>query len=371
MPGTRWVDLETDRGKPARLSSAVTAAAAAAAAQLQQQQQEEATEAVLSGASSSSISSFDQQWEQDYSRVSVDTTSEQDHLADLTEYPLGSLMSFDEPLPENVPEWIKAFAPAAAAAAAAAATSPVASTLSSSSSSTSTTTELPSQQQVPSLEGPWQDDDPNYKPFCDSMFDKLQPLSSSATTSSSSSYSDPNDRAAREAANQLQLAAWKEAEAYSWSNRGNLTTGLPGSTAPGSQKKPFCESMAAVMAQQPPPSLPIRGRGMGGRSKLSTTLTSPAAVRDDWGQQEKERRVQELLDLEDNIMGTDQQQQQYKPFCEKMFQSLHPEKSPVLPSAQRQQQQQQHGAHQQHGMQQQQHLLSEDEQEQQRRVGSG
>eukprot|EP00878_Enallax_costatus_P006653 GHUV01006972.1.p1 GENE.GHUV01006972.1~~GHUV01006972.1.p1 ORF type:complete len:642 (+),score=226.36 GHUV01006972.1:1431-3356(+) len=340
VPGTRWVDLETDRGKPARLSSAYTAAAAAVA-QIRQQPLQGAAATAEQVLPAVGQAEQQQQQYQQRQRISrelgpLDSINEQDHLADLTEYPLGSLMSFDEPLPDNVPEWIKAFSPTGSAAAgtAAAAAQGYSSSITSSSGS-STPDAQPPPSNSPSLVEVDLYEDKQYQPFCDQMFEQLQP----SRLPGSSSSSNGTDWAAREAANQLQMADWREAEAYSWSNRGNLTTGLPGSTAPGSEKKPFCESMAAVMAKEPEPV--IRGRGMGGRSKITAAAAAAptVAVRGDWGQQEKDRAVQELLDLEDNILvGSDQQH--YKPFCEKMFQSLHPNQPAVLPSAQRQQQQQ-------------------------------
>jgi hypothetical protein len=68
VPGTRYVDLETDRGKPARPPSPGALLAA----------QQRAAAAVGAGG-----------------RVVTDPGAESDHLADLVYYPLGSLTSVD------------------------------------------------------------------------------------------------------------------------------------------------------------------------------------------------------------------------------------------------------------------------------------
>lgn len=77
VPGTKYVDLETDRGKPSRpptpaMLARQTKQQLSQGHQLQQQQQDDAP---ASGV--------------------VDPGAEGDHLADLVNYPLGSLTSFD------------------------------------------------------------------------------------------------------------------------------------------------------------------------------------------------------------------------------------------------------------------------------------
>jgi hypothetical protein len=140
VPGTRWVDLETDRGKPAaRLTGAVAAAAVAAQQAHQQHLQQQAAAAgalvggsataaaaAAGGSSSGDVPQQQQQQQQQEGGYTgrlpgpLDSINEQDHLADLEEYPLGSLMSFDSDTQDNVPEWIRAFAPAYDGVAAAA-----------------------------------------------------------------------------------------------------------------------------------------------------------------------------------------------------------------------------------------------------------
>jgi hypothetical protein len=72
VPGTRYVDLETDRGKPVRPPSPGTLLA-------MQQQQQQLAAAGAAGARA----------------LVADPGADSDHLADLVYYPLGSLTSVD------------------------------------------------------------------------------------------------------------------------------------------------------------------------------------------------------------------------------------------------------------------------------------
>jgi hypothetical protein len=101
VPGTKYVDLETDRGRPSRPNTtAVTKSA------MQQLQQGSAAAAAVSTYPDTAGGDDGHGWQQQEQRRPgpLDSVGDADHLADLVNYPLGSLSSF-EGLDET-PEWL-------------------------------------------------------------------------------------------------------------------------------------------------------------------------------------------------------------------------------------------------------------------------
>ncbi|KAF8060568.1 MTPC4 [Scenedesmus sp. PABB004] len=340
VPGTRWVDLETDRGKPAaRLSSAVAAAAVAAvqqagagagaaagvAAALGEAGQP-VDAAALEAAAAADRAQREQlglelQQQQWAPPPAHDVGADGDHLADLAEYPLGSLMSFDD-VHDNVPEWIRAFAPDHAADRGSGAPGDVdgrgdrppgggGARLAGADGALAGGNAL-STASMEAIEASLFEGDAAYKPFCNSMLEQLQPgggllggRADAEAVAAGNARWDMRSASARDAATQLQLADWRASEARS------RTHGPRGGAAAAARS----------------PARPAPGASAGGRTR--------GAGRADWGAERKRRKMQELLELEDSVIGANGPpvEQAYTPFCESMFQQLHPDAPPLRRSA--------------------------------------
>jgi hypothetical protein len=373
VPGTRWVDLETDRGKPAaRLTGAVAAAAVAAQQAHQQHLQQQAaaagvlvggsaaaaTAAVGSSSSSSDVQQQQQQQQQEGGYTGrlpgpLDSINEQDHLADLEEYPLGSLMSFDSDTQDNVPEWIRAFAPAydgVAAAAEAAEDAAAAAAMGlpltqqqllqqqqQQRMRLGQTDTMPDSTKLDAIESGLYEGGAPYKPFCNAMLESLQPStagSSSGSSSSSSNAWDLQNPSTRETASRLQFADWQAAEASS----------------PEHRRRSGNESDKAALQQMQQlyggSTKAASSSGKAAADAAAAAAAADAAIDEEqWGEEEKRRLIHELHDLEDSVVGPEEVL--YKPFCENMFQKLHPDQPRLRRTVQQRRQQQQQRLQQQ------------------------
>jgi len=353
VPGTRWVDLETDRGKPARLSSAYAAAAASASSVKQQQQAAEGSE---DGLQQQRLQQQQQQQQRQQPVRPLDSVSEPDHLADLEEYPLGSLTSFSswDDVHENVPEWIETFSPdmlqGSAPGSSIGSGGGAASMRLTGADSSIVGGNYLSHEQMHAIEAVLVEGSEVYKPFCNSMLQQLQLSSPPANSSSQQQQPLPqlspaaatsvvtvgsSKASARssadglhlswevgqqqqpDAAEQQQLADWAAADQKSWAR----STGLAGRSAaaqagigPGSTQS-FCDVMAEKAGQQ-------QAAGAAAGSSSSRGVQQQPPQEEQWGQQHKRRTMQKLLDLEDSVLARDGEKEEYKPFCESMFQSL-------------------------------------------------
>jgi len=374
-----------------RCGSTVTAAAAAAGrapASFSPVAAGAATAAVAVGSSSSSRLD-QQQWPSaaagrppgpldSVQDLDQDQDQDQDHLADLAEYPLGSLASLDE-AQDNVPAWIQAFAPEfadkysspsfAAAAAVAAAPAAVASAAAAAAAAAARAKATKvvtgrlgtadaavmggnylSNEQMHAIESGLFDSEGNEQPdipFCNAMFEKLHPSPAGGDGKSSGDDAadiaqrnrrwDMRDELSRSSASEQQFADWVAAEKYSRSSCAVpqqqrppvAPTGM--SAAPGAQAAPatgFCNSMADSLQQQ--------------QQQVTSAVSSSKQVSflepdmldfqdDNWGQEQKRRSVKALHELEDRVIGPEPEGQ-YKPFCENMFQKLHPDQPTLRPS---------------------------------------
>jgi hypothetical protein len=369
VPGTRWVDLETDRGKPAARLTGAVAAAAVAAQQAHQQhlQQQAAAAAVLVGGSAaaaaaavgSSSSSDVQQQQQQQEGVytgrlpgPLDSINEQDHLADLEEYPLGSLMSFDSDTQDNVPEWIRAFAPAydnVAAAAEAAEDAAAAAAMGlpltqqqqqqqQQHMRLGQTDTQPDSSKLTAIESGLYEGGAPYKPFCNAMLDSLKP--STAGSSSSSSIWDMQDPSARETASRLQFADWQAAESLSPEHRRRSGSDSDKAALQQMQQLYGGSTQAASSSS----------KAADAAAAAAAAAADAAIDEEQWGEENKRRLIHELHDLEDSVVGPEEVL--YKPFCENMFQKLHPDQPRLRRTVQRWQQQQQQPPQQQQPEQQ-------------------
>jgi hypothetical protein len=356
VPGTRWVDLETDRGKPAARLTGAVAAAAVAAQQAHQQhlQQQAAAAAVLVGGSAaaaaavgSASSSSDGQQQQQQQQGGgytgrlpgpLDSINEQDHLADLEEYPLGSLMSFDSDTQDNVPEWIRAFAPAydgvaaaaeAAEAAAAAAAMGLPPPQQQQMKRVGQADTMQDSSKLDAIESGLFEGGAPYKPFCNAMLDSLQP--STAGSSSSSSVWELQDPSVRETASRLQFADWQAAEALSSEHRRH--------SGDESDKIALQQIQQLYGGSTQAASSSSKAAANAAAAAAAAAAADAAIDEEQWGEEQKRRLIHELHDLEDSVVGPEEVL--YQPFCEKMFQKLHPDQPRLRRTVQRRQQQQQ------------------------------
>jgi hypothetical protein len=83
---------------------------------------------------------------------------------------------------------------------------------------------------------------------------------------------------------------------------------------PGASQS-FCDVMAQRVEQQQQQQKVAAAPGSRG--------AGPQLVQDEsWGEEHKRRTMQKLFDLEDSVLARDGDKDEYKPFCESMFQSL-------------------------------------------------
>lgn len=385
MPGTRWVDLETDRGKPARLSSAYAAAAAAANKELKQKQQLAASadvDAELAQLLPEVVRPVvrppgeRQQQQQPQSVRPLDSISDADHLAELEEYPLGSLGSFAswDDVHENVPEWIRSFTPDGDGGSGSAAASP---RLTGADASIVGGNYL-SHEQMHAIEAVLVEgsEHEHYTPFCNTMWENLQ----SAGASSSGGASDgpyrlpmgpPSPSAVSvggsggtrasadglqlswelqervpDAAEQQQLADWAASERRSsWAGRGSRPAGtaaagrggvagrgsVAGSSSPAAAQvgigpgstQSSCDVMAdKAQGQQQAAAAAAAAAAAGSGAEQRLQPPPQLPQEEQWGQEHKRRTMQKLLDLEDSVLARDGDNSTYRPFCESMFESL-------------------------------------------------
>jgi hypothetical protein len=366
VPGTRWVDLETDRGKPARLSSAFAAAAEAASKELQQQQEQPGAGDLQQPHQPPKQRQTPPQQHPDGRRVGpLDSVS--DHLAELEDYPLGSLGSFAswDDVHDNVPEWIRDFTPdvlgpdggggGATSARLTGADSHIVGG------------NYLSHEQMHAIEQVLVEGSENehYKPFCNSMWQQLQASPGSSSSSSPTELPRPplspaeatsvisvGSSSARPSADGLalswelkdqqpddatrqQLAVWAISEQRSWAVKAAKMAGRRGRAAappgsapttaaaaaglgPGSSQS-FCDVMAEKAQDQQQRQEAAAGAG---RGREQQQQPEPLPQEEQWGQEHKRRTMQKLLDLEDSVLARDGDNTEYKPFCESMFQSL-------------------------------------------------
>lgn len=326
VPGTRWVDLETDRGKPARLSSAYAAAAAAAG------QPQQAGEGAAGSLRQQDQQQPPQQQQQDPSVRQVrplDSASDPDHLAELEEYPLGSLTSFSswDDYHENVPDWIRSFSPDMIEQPGRGGGGAPPQRLLRADSSIVGGNYL-SHEQMHAIEAVLvEGSEPAYKPFCNTMLQQLQQSGAAGGSSSSSqqqSQQQPHALAppaatsvvsvggsARGSADGLQLS-WElpqepqdfatQQQLADWAAADKSTRGgRPGSSAAAQSDAQLGQQTAAAAGR------PVK---------------APLPQEEQWGQVHKQRTMQKLLELEDSVLARDGDPEEYKPFCESMFQSL-------------------------------------------------
>ncbi|WIA35381.1 hypothetical protein OEZ86_003830 [Tetradesmus obliquus] len=157
-----------------------------------------------------------------------------------------------------------------------------------------------------------------------------------SSSSSSSSVWDLKDPSAREAASRLQFADWHAAESLSPEHRRR-------SSSSNSEGEAAAVIQQLYGTSQPPAA---GSSSSSSSSKAAAAAAADAALDEEqWGEEEKRRLIHELHDLEDSVMGPEDVL--YKPFCENMFQKLHPDQPRVLRSVQRRQQQQQRRQQQQ------------------------
>jgi hypothetical protein len=369
------VDLETDRGKPARLSSAYAAAAAAATAGLQQQQQQQGA-AAAAGQGSPEQQPSQQQQQQDPQGMRqvrpLDSVGDADHLAELEEYPLGSLGSFSswDDVHDNVPEWIETFTPEILQGGADGRSSSSRGGGGGPARLTGADANIVggnylSHEQMSAIEQILvEGSEQQYKPFCNSMLQQLQ-VTKSATSSSSSSREPPRPPmtpaaatsvvsvsggggsaagsadglklswemtgVSADAATQQQLADWVASERKSWTGPRSSSSSSPSYGMAGAVQRPGAApsssgSTAAAQVSIGPGSTQsfcdVMGQQQQQQQQQAKGMEAELVQEDAWGQEHKRKTMQKLLDLEDSVLARDGDKEGPKPFCETMFQAL-------------------------------------------------
>jgi hypothetical protein len=189
-----------------------------------------------------------------------------------------------------------------------------------------------------------------YIPFCNAMFEQLHPAPGGADGKASGSSAadiaqrnrrwDMRDQHSRSSASQQQFADWIAAEKYSRSSCASPQQQRPAAAATSTSAAPdaepaaasatgFCNSMADSLQQQQQ-----QATAAASSSKQVSYLDADMYrdfQDDNWGQEQKRRSVKALHELEDRVIGPEPEGQ-YKPFCENMFQKLHPDQPTMRPS---------------------------------------
>jgi hypothetical protein len=296
----------------------------------------------------------------------LDSISDQDHLADLEEFPLGSLGSFSswDDVHENVPEWIRSFTPEMIAQMGSSSGGGAAAARLTGADSSIVGGNYLSHEQMHAIEAILvEGTEQHYKPFCNDMLQQLQdtnsgtgsssgtelppkPLSPQAATSVVSVGSSRGSARAsadglqlsweipgavqQDAATQQQLAVWQESDRRGWlGSRKRATSRMGqqvqpmqgGGTTAAAGMRPG--SSAEQQQQQAMAAAATAGTGPDVQQPLQQQqLPQEGEQQQQWGQEHKRRTMQKLLDLEDSVIARDGDREEPKPFCETMFQAL-------------------------------------------------